>query len=112
MESFAIGFFAGAVIASAALRIALHIATKRAEAQLETLMSAIKTVSDKHIAARVEQHDGVFYVYRVDDNTFLAQGNSLTELKQRIEDRIKDARVFVTEGDPEVMSALKATTNA
>ena len=112
MESFIIGFFAGAVMASVALRIALHIATKRAEAQIETLMAAIKTVSAKHIAARVEQHDGVFYVYRVDDNTFLAQGSSLDELKQRIEDRIKDAQVFVTEGDPEVVSALKATANA
>ena len=112
MESFAIGFFAGVVIASVALRIALHIATRRAEAQLETLMAAIKTVSATNIEARVEQHDGVFYIYRVDDNTFIAQGNSLTELRQRIEDRVKDARVFVTEGDPEVVSALKATADA
>lgn len=112
MDSFFIGFLAGALVASVVLRIALSIATRRAEEQLEALMAALKTVSAKHIAARVEQHDGVFYVYRLDDDTFLAQGNSLTELSQRIEDRMKDARVFVTEGDPKVVSALKATGDA
>jgi hypothetical protein len=109
MIEFVYGIIAGMIITAVLVNIAYRLATRRAEQQIEQLAEAIKTLSANQIQARVEEDNGVFYVYRIDDNSFLAQGTSMAELKERIESRMKDARVFVTEGDPEVLSRLKAT---
>lgn len=109
MESFIIGFFAGMIVTAVALKIALNIAVKRAEQTLEALQEAMEKIQTDMIPARVEQHNGMFYVYSIRDNSFLAQGTTLAELKTRIESRMKDARVVVNEGDPAVIEALKAT---
>jgi hypothetical protein len=109
MEMFVVGFVTGIVLTVIAVNIALRIATRRAEQQIEELAAAINALSPPKIEARVEEQDGVFYVYRADDNTFLAQGTNLSELRERIESRIRDAKVFVTEGDAEVLARLKST---
>jgi acetyl-CoA acetyltransferase len=58
--------------------------------------------------ARVEQIDGVFYVYDARDGSFLAQGQTADELRDRIETRVKNAQVRITEGEESVLSLLKA----
>ena len=109
MIEFVYGIIAGMIITAVLVNIAYRLATRRAEQQIEQLAAAIKTLSANQIQARVEEDNGVFYVYRIDDNSFLAQGTSMAELKERIESRMKDAMVFVTEGDAEVLARLKAT---
>ncbi len=109
MEMFFIGVVAGVVVTGILVDIAFRVAIKRAERQVEELAAAINALSPPKIEARVEEQDGMFYVYRTDDNSFLAQGSNLDELRERIESRIRDARVFVTEGDAEVLARLKST---
>jgi hypothetical protein len=109
MESFFYGVFAGIVLTTIVVNIVLRRATRRAEQQLEEMVQAIQALSANQVQARVEEDNGVFYVYRADDNTFLAQGTTMSELRERIESRMKDAMVYVTEGDPEVLARLKAT---
>jgi hypothetical protein len=108
-EAFFYGLFAGIALSVIVVNIALRIATRRAERQIEELAAAINALSPPKIEARVEEQDGVFYVYRADDNSFLAQGTNLPELRQRIESRMKDVMVYVTEGDAEVLARLKST---
>ena len=109
MIEFVSGIIAGLIIAAVLINIAWRLVTRRAEQQIEQLAEAIKTLSANQIQARVEEDNGVFYVYRIDDNSFLAQGTTMAELRERIESRMKDAMIYVTEGDPEVLSRLKAT---
>jgi lipopolysaccharide export LptBFGC system permease protein LptF len=109
MEQFLIGMFAGIVLTVIVGRWILIRATARAEQQIEQMVQAIQALSVNQVQARVEEDNGVFYVYRADDNTFLAQGTTMAELRERIESRMKDAMVCVTEGDPEVLARLKAT---
>jgi len=109
MIEFVAGIIAGMIITAVIVNIALRVATRRAEQQLEQLAEAIKTLSANQIQARVEEDNGVFYVYRVDDNSFLAQGTTMAELKERIESRMKDATVMVTEGDTDVLQRLRDT---
>ena len=109
MIEFVSGIIAGLIIAAVLINIAWRLVTRRAEQQIEQLAEAIKTLSANQIQARVEEQAGVFYVYRVDDNTFLAQGTTMSELRERIESRMKDAMIYVTEGDAEVLARLKAT---
>jgi len=109
MENFLIGMFVGVVVTAIAIRIALHLAVKRAERTIESLTKAIEQLKLDHVAARVEEHQGVFYVYNATDNSFMAQGATLAELRATIEARWSDRRVLVTEGEPEVLDRLRAT---
>jgi len=106
---FVFGIIAGMMVTAVLVSIAYRMAVRRAEQQIENLSEAIKAFGANLVQARVEEDNGVFYVYRVDDNSFLAQGTSIGELKERIESRLRDVMVHVTEGDPEVLARLKAT---
>jgi hypothetical protein len=112
MENFIIGAVAGVIVTAVVLRVALHIAVRHAERTLDALQEALEKMRANLIPARVEQHEGMFYVYNTRDNSFIAQGTSLAELKSRIDDRMKDVQVIVQEGEPAVLEALKATQNA
>ena len=108
MIEFIIGAAAGAIIGYVVLRILVHIAVARAERELGLLARAVEIYEASTIPARVEQINGVFYVYDTRDGSFLAQGQTVTELRTRIEFRVKHARVLVTEGEESVLSLLKA----
>ena len=108
-EAFFYGMFAGLVLSAIVIYWISKFARRRLEREVQQLIEQIKDQAGPQIQARVEEQDGVFYVYRADDNTFLAQGTTLAELKSRIESRMKDAMVYVTEGDPEVLARLKST---
>ena len=108
MMEFLIGAAAGAIIGYMVLRILLYIAISRAERELGLLARAVEIYEASTIPARVEQIDGVFYVYDTRDDSFLAQGETVTELRSRIESRVKHARVMVTEGEESVLSLIKA----
>ena len=108
MIEFIIGAAAGVIIGYVVFRIIIHIAVSRAERELELLIRAVEIYQASTIPARVEQIDGVFYVYDTRDDSFLAQGQTVTELRSRIESRVKHARVLVTEGEESVLNLLKA----
>ena len=108
MIEFLIGAAAGAIIGYVVFRILVYIALSRAERELGLLAQAVEIYQAATIPARVEQIDGVFYVYDTRDDSFLAQGQTVTELRSRIESRVKHARVLVTEGEESVLNLLKA----
>jgi len=106
----AVGIFIGASLFYLALKLAVNILTRRIERELETLEEALKEHVDL-IPCRVEQHQGVFFVYNNETNEFMAQGSTLTELRERIKARWKDQRVSVVAGDEAVLEQLKAQLN-
>ena len=108
MIEFLIGMAAGVIVGYVVFRIMIHIAVSRAEKELGLLARAVEIYEAATIPARVEQIDGVFYVYDTRDDSFLAQGHSVDELRDRIRSRVKHARVLVTEGDESVVTLLKA----
>ena len=108
MIEFLLGAAAGAIVGYMVLRIMIHVALSRAEKELGLLAQAVEIYEASTIPARVEQIDGVFYVYDTRNGSFLAQGDTVAELKSRIESRVKHARVLVTEGEESVLSLLKA----
>jgi len=108
MIEFLIGAAAGAIVGYVVLRILIHVALSRAERELALLTRAVEIYEAATIPARVEQIDGVFYVYDTRDDSFLAQGHSVAELRDRIRSRVKHARVLVTEGEESVLSLIKS----
>lgn len=107
MMEFLLGMAAGVIVGYMVLRILVHVALARAEKELRLLAQAVEIYQASTISARVEQIDGVFYVYDTRDGSFLAQGETVTELRSRIEARVKHARVLVTEGEESVLNLLK-----
>jgi len=106
----AVGIFIGVTAFYLTMKLAVNLLARRIEQQLETLDQALKEHVDL-IPCRVEQHNGVFFVYNNETNEFMAQGNDLAELRERIKTRWKDRRVSVVAGDENVLAQLKEQLN-
>lgn len=104
-----VGIAIGLVAAYFLMQFLLALVMRRTEHQLESLVKSLEESISKAIPARVEEDGGVFYVYNAQDGSFLAQGRTLEELRDRISARWPDATVHVTEGETEVLERLKAT---
>lgn len=100
-----LGMFIGAM----AFKIFLHFAMRRASQDLSNLLAVIEKLQQSMIICRVEEHHGIFYIYNVTDNSFVAQGKDLEEIRQAAERRWKNIDIMVNEGDKEVIDRLKAT---
>ena len=109
MIEFVVGVAAGVVVTVVVAVWVVKGLVSRAEADIDSIVAEIKKTAENIIPARVEQHDGVFYVYNTRDGSFIAQGTSIAEIKARIEERMKDATVMVTEGDADVLRQLQGT---
>lgn len=108
MVEFAIGFFVGIMVFYIILKMMLHVVIKNFE---EQVLSRINTHHDgaptSDIAVRIEEYNGVFYVYNIADDMFLGQGSTFTEIKQVLEEKNPNSNVFIAEGDESVIDKIK-----
>jgi len=109
MIEFIVGLVLGIIVTGLVLLLFAQWLVRRTSANIDAITAELKQLAENIIPARVEQHDGVFYVYNTRDGSFIAQGTSIDEIKNRIEERMKDATVMVTEGDTDVLQKLKDT---
>ena len=61
------------------------------------------------IEARLEEHQGEFFLYRKDTGEFIAQGATAQEITERTDRRVYHMPVVVTEADEGVMERYRAT---
>ena len=106
IEGFFIGLIAGAVLAVILLSRAIEKILKPTD--LEKMAAKIDEQRSSKISARVEEVNGVFYVYNADDDSFLVQGSTLNELVEHIDKRIPDATIVITEGEPDTVARFKS----
>jgi len=104
------GVAIGIALTCCLLWIMIRRAVARAEHNIERITHVIERLKEDMILARVEEADGVFYIYKTEDSSFLAQGTTVAEIKYKIEQRWQDVSVYVTEGDRDVIERLKSTT--
>lgn len=67
---------------------------------------------DNGIPSKVEEVNGVFYIYNADNNEFLAQGNTAQEILAHLNFRMPNAHIRVVEGESDVVKRLKSTLPA
>jgi hypothetical protein len=89
------------------VRIAINQLTKQLEDSIEQSEKLAQ-----NIEARVEEHAGVFYVYNAQDESFIAQGRTVEELREHINRRSIEGRIFITKGDNDVIQRLKTNIGA
>ena len=109
MTELFVGMIFGMCLALVVVYLYLRMVMLRAAQNLDDLIQVIERLKESIIQARVEEEDGVFYVYNTEDQSFMAQGRTVAELRERIEQRWRDTQVLITEGDKEVIQRLRGT---
>jgi hypothetical protein len=64
------------------------------------------------MTVRIEEHLGMFFLYDTDTHKFVVQGRSHDEIYERLKPMLDDRKIWVTEGDEDVIARFKATKNA
>ena len=103
------GITVGVLVGILGGRLTARYHAKKLEQEIDAMVAAIMEESKNLIPVRLEEHQGIFYIYDVRDEMFVAQGNNITELREHLESRMRDAHVFVVKGDPEAITRLRAT---
>ena len=106
----AVGIFIGVTAFYLTLKLAVNILMRRLARDIEQLEVELNQ-HQKTIQARVELHNNEFFVYNNDTNEFMAQGETLQDLRKRIRDRWSTYRVSVVAGDENVLAQLKEQLN-
>jgi len=109
MTELIVGIVFGMVLAMVVVYVYLRMVMLRAAENLDNLLNVIERLKESIIHARIEEQDGVFYVYNIEDQSFMAQGKTIAELRERIEQRWRDAQVFITQGEQAVLDRLRST---
>lgn len=106
----ALGAAIGIWVFYIALKLTINVFVRRLAHDIEELQAELEK-HEKAIPARVELHNNVFFVYNNDTNEFMAQGNSLAELREHIKARWSQHKVSLVAGDDQAIELLKAQLN-
>ena len=107
-----LGIAVGVFIVLMFIRSAVREALESADDSLSRLKNLVETEIEDTIQTRVEEHDGVYYIYNIKDGAFLVQGSTLKEVKDSIEKQFPNTNVNITSGDISVINKLKAEFGA
>jgi hypothetical protein len=98
MESFIVGIITGGLLVFMLFNWVVSRLLKRLASQ--------ETAESSKLLTRLEEHNGVFYLYRYDTDEFLAQGSSKKEVQQRVNEKFKNSPVDVYvffSGEPDTL---------
>ena len=100
-----IGILIGAALA--VLLIYLYIRGLIREVMAE-LDRHIEAAADTLMPVIVERMNGVIFCYSKEDNQFICQGSTLTEIRAAFKARFPDKTAYLDGGDPDLVEELKA----
>ena len=81
---------------------------RRAGINIEELLREEEPAVSRDIACRLEQHDGIWFLYNADNNEFVAQGRTRRELDEAVAQRFPDRRVVARDVDEEIRARFLA----
>jgi len=117
MDDFIVGVMVGSVLGVIAAyiftRVIIWLTLREISKQVDIdglFQRLEKETVTSGIQARLEEHQGMFYVYDISDNQFIAQGTDADALAQAVVQRAGDDRaVNITEGDKDVIERFRKT---
>lgn len=113
--NFFVGLIMGMALSYIIHRIIIWTTLRQMEREgieIDELLERVKKkVAERVVQARLEEHQGVFYLYRLDNGQFIAQGRTHDEIERLTELRIPNLSVYVTEADEAVLERYRATKN-
>jgi hypothetical protein len=128
MIEFAIGFLFGVLVFYIMLRMVINDVRQQLERLLSNVLESesdsesdlIKiedaiepeTKNINSINTRLEEVNGVFYVYNIDNGEFIAQGATADEVQKHAQSRISNKDVFIVQGDSDAIERYRNTNSA
>lgn len=99
---FILGVIAGILIIFLILKMFVNSLLRSVEANVQSVST--------EVVCKLEEINGVFYLYDNSSNTFLAQGKTLTDIKDFLEIRkLPYKHIRVEHGDSDAIKKLLAT---
>ena len=74
----------------------------------ELLRDEPEVVSESRVECRLEQHEGMWILYRKDTDEFVAQGRTQEELHSAVKSRFPDKFVYASDVDDEIRQRYSA----
>ena len=85
---------------------------RRSGINIEELFDKPEPEMNQDIACRLEQHDGIWFLYNADNNEFVAQGRTRQELDAAVAQRFPDRRVVAKGVNDEIRARFLAQADA
>ena len=85
---------------------------RRAGIDVEKMLGEDEPEVSRDIACRLEEHEGVWFLYNADNNEFVAQGRTRRELDEAVAQRFPDRRVVARDVDEAVRARFLAQADA
>jgi hypothetical protein len=115
MIEFILGFTSGLIVSYIIVKVVVWSTLRQLEQddiRVDELIDKMKQkIQSSIVQARLEEHQGVFYLYRVDNDEFIAQGRTHAEVEARAEQRIPNLPVYVTQAEESALERYRATKN-
>lgn len=106
--AYILGLLTGFVVSYVVARYLMWLALQQARQQILTMIQEVEQDAPT-VRVTVEQHNGTFLLYDADNN-FLAQGETLQDLRARIDHKFSDqTHVIITSTDSDVLARLQGT---
>ena len=74
----------------------------------ELLRDETETVQDTRVECSLEEHQGMWFLYRKDTGEFVAQGRNKQELHDAVQSRFPDKFVYASDIDDETRQRFSA----
>ena len=85
---------------------------RRAGIDIEAMLGEDEPEVSRDIACRLEEHEGVWFLYNADNNEFVAQGRTRKELDEAVAQRFPDRKVVARDVDEAVRARFLAQADA
>jgi hypothetical protein len=108
-----IDFLTTLVLVYIAIRVIVWIGAelwlRSLENELNKHQKLLKQLSETSntLLTRVEQDNGVFFLYQLENSEFVAQGTSLENIRENLQTKYRDFDIKIVDGDKEVLQTLK-----
>ena len=106
-----LAFFIGAAVGMMFITWRLRRDIERALAQISEELGELPAPDtakpSRVIDTKVEKIQGIYYLFRDDNDAFLAQGSTAQELRDHLRKRFRDFSISIVSGDQEPMTELR-----
>jgi hypothetical protein len=75
---------------------------------MQDLDAHIERAASTLVPVKVERHNGQIFCYNKEDDQFICQGSTLTEIREAFKSRFPDKTAYLDGGDPELVAELQA----
>lgn len=100
-----LGFLAGILVSVLAIRwVARRLIDRIAESLAK---DDVEESTVKEMKLKIEFDQNNYFMYNVTDGSFVVQGETIAQIRERLQERFPEYNATVVDGDPEAVAKLR-----